>query len=284
LIAAFGSGDNTYSNYQEAQRAFWRGTVLPLVNRMTKAFSGWLGPAYGSRIALKADLDQVDGLSAEREALWARLNAATFLSVNEKRAGVGYGPVDAAAGAGDLAIKFNPDQPRVPAGSEDGGQWTDGGGGGGGTGSAEGVRVSQARAGRTRVGARVGENWEATPAQEARLAIANGWAQETIRRVQERDPEWRPAPSFVESAEGAIARAEGEAREAEGRLRELLRDTIPSTNPEWGVNRLTKELYDRGYVFKEITRAPGSFYENPTTGEQVRIMERPSQVNRNDPA
>jgi phage portal protein BeeE len=35
-------GDNTYANYQEAQRAFWRGTVLPLVSRMAKAFSAWL--------------------------------------------------------------------------------------------------------------------------------------------------------------------------------------------------------------------------------------------------
>ena len=42
--------------------------VLPLVARMTKAVSGWLGPAYGSGAVLKPDLDQVDGLSAEREA------------------------------------------------------------------------------------------------------------------------------------------------------------------------------------------------------------------------
>jgi phage portal protein BeeE len=61
-------GDNTYSNYQEAQRAFWRGTVLPLVGRMTKAFSAWLAPAYGGGVELRADLDQVEGLSAEREA------------------------------------------------------------------------------------------------------------------------------------------------------------------------------------------------------------------------
>jgi HK97 family phage portal protein len=40
-------GDNTYSNYQEAQRAFWRATVLPLIGRMTKAFSAWLAPAWG---------------------------------------------------------------------------------------------------------------------------------------------------------------------------------------------------------------------------------------------
>ena len=85
-------GDNTYSNYVEAQRAFWRGTVLPLVFRMTKAFSAWLAPAYGGSVELKPDLDQVEGLCAEREALWARINAASFLTDDEKRAAVGYGP------------------------------------------------------------------------------------------------------------------------------------------------------------------------------------------------
>ena len=62
---------------------------------------------------LRPDLDQVEGLSAEREALWARLEKATFLTANEKRAAVGYGPVDA-GGAGDVGVKFSPDQPRVP--------------------------------------------------------------------------------------------------------------------------------------------------------------------------
>jgi len=138
-------GDNTYSNYQEAQRAFWRGTVLPLIARMTKAFSGWLAPAYGGSVALKPDLDQVEGLSAEREALWARLNAATFLTVNEKRAAVGYAPVDVAAPDTPPEAKagYDPNQPRIPAGDEDGGQWTDGGGGGGGSNSSGRVRVAQ---------------------------------------------------------------------------------------------------------------------------------------------
>jgi hypothetical protein len=35
-----------------------------------------------------------------------------------------------------LEQKYSPNQPRVPAGSPDGGQWTDGGGGGGGGGSS----------------------------------------------------------------------------------------------------------------------------------------------------
>ncbi len=148
-------GDNTYSNYQEAQRAFWRATVLPLVARMTKAFSAWLAPAWGGGLEFKPDLDQVEGLSGEREALWARLNAAAFLTIDEKRAAVGYGPIPAAGRAGfsaEAKAGFDPNQPRVPAGDPDGGQWTDGGGGGGPSGSRFGsssgsssrVRLAQA--------------------------------------------------------------------------------------------------------------------------------------------
>jgi HK97 family phage portal protein len=88
-------GDNTYSNYQEATRSFWRQTVLPLVNRTTKALSAWLAPAYGGAFELRPDLDQVEALAGEREALWKRLEQASFLTVNEKRAAVGYGPLAA---------------------------------------------------------------------------------------------------------------------------------------------------------------------------------------------
>jgi hypothetical protein len=118
-------GDNTYSNMQEATRMFWRQTVLPLVARTAKALSGWLSPAYGSPIELRADLDGIEALSTEREALWTRIDKATFLTPNEKRAAAGYGSL----GGGD-EFKFNPDQPRYPAGQTGGGRWTDGGGDG----------------------------------------------------------------------------------------------------------------------------------------------------------
>lgn len=85
-------GDNTYSNYQEAQRAFWRQTVLPLAGRAGKALAAWLAPAFGA-VRLDVDLDRVEALSAEREALWKRVREADFLSTNEKRAAVGYGEV-----------------------------------------------------------------------------------------------------------------------------------------------------------------------------------------------
>lgn len=85
-------GDNTYANYQEANRAFWRQTVLPLVGRTLEALGGWLGPAFGEGLALAHDGDRIEALSSEREALWRRLEAASFLSEDEKRAAVGYSP------------------------------------------------------------------------------------------------------------------------------------------------------------------------------------------------
>ena len=57
-------GDATYANYQEANRAFWRLTVLPLVQRTAASFAGWLSEGEGLR--LTPDLDQVSGLAAER--------------------------------------------------------------------------------------------------------------------------------------------------------------------------------------------------------------------------
>lgn len=86
-------GDNTYSNYQEANRSFWRQSVLPLVNRGLQAISGWLAPAYGEALRLEPDLDRIDALAAEREALWERVRAADFLTINEKRAAVGLPPL-----------------------------------------------------------------------------------------------------------------------------------------------------------------------------------------------
>jgi HK97 family phage portal protein len=77
-------GDNTYANYREANGAFWRHTVAPLAERAARALTGWLGARHpGARIA--CDLDGVPALSAERDALWARLEAASFLTPEERR-------------------------------------------------------------------------------------------------------------------------------------------------------------------------------------------------------
>jgi HK97 family phage portal protein len=86
-------GDNTYSNYQEATRVFWRQTVLPLANRIGGALTQWLAPAFGAGLTLSADTDKIEALSPDRAALWERVTKAPFLTVNEKRAATGYGAV-----------------------------------------------------------------------------------------------------------------------------------------------------------------------------------------------
>lgn len=78
-------GDATYANYQEANRAFYRLTVLPLVSRVTAALVDWLALYSGEVLELKPDLDQVQALASERDAQWRRVAEAEFLTTAEKR-------------------------------------------------------------------------------------------------------------------------------------------------------------------------------------------------------
>jgi HK97 family phage portal protein len=86
-------GDNTYSNYAEANRAFWRQTIIPLKRRVTSALSRFMHKYYPNA-EIVIDLDAVPALAEERQALWARLSEADFLSRAEKRVAAGYPPED----------------------------------------------------------------------------------------------------------------------------------------------------------------------------------------------
>ncbi|MEO0400298.1 MAG: phage portal protein [Pseudomonadota bacterium] len=92
-------GDNTYSNYREANLAFWKQTVLPLVKKTAAALTAWLEP-FSDGAAIECDLAGVEALSAERELLWRRVGAATFLTDDEKRAAVGLPPLNSDADEG----------------------------------------------------------------------------------------------------------------------------------------------------------------------------------------
>jgi hypothetical protein len=131
--------------------------LIPLVTRTAASLAHWLSPAYDGALRIEPHLDGVDALAPEREALWARVGAASFLTDDEKREAVGYGakpvPAKPAAGKGGWGgvdslpgdVVASPgggdglggggggswqNQPRVPAGNgEESGRWTDGGGG-----------------------------------------------------------------------------------------------------------------------------------------------------------
>jgi HK97 family phage portal protein len=78
-------GDATYANYQEANRAFYRLTVLPLATKVLADLAHWLSVFGGAEVNLRPDLDQVPALAVERDQQWARVGAADFLTVAEKR-------------------------------------------------------------------------------------------------------------------------------------------------------------------------------------------------------
>lgn len=97
-------GDNTYANYQEANRAFWRLTLIPLVTRIFAQLGHWLGQHYGRPLSLAPDLDAVPALAPEREALVQRLTQAGFMTLAEKRSAAGLPP--------------QPDGPLAPTGGD----------------------------------------------------------------------------------------------------------------------------------------------------------------------
>lgn len=96
-------GDNSYANYKEANLAFWRQTIIPLVSKTAQGLEGWLRPYFGDDLTLLPELDKVSALSDERALLWKRLGEASFISEDERRAlaGLSANSQTATVGAGD---------------------------------------------------------------------------------------------------------------------------------------------------------------------------------------
>jgi HK97 family phage portal protein len=90
-------GDATYANYQEANRGFFRLTVLPLAAKVTDSLAHWLSSHAGSALSIRPDLDQVPALAVERDQHWRRVADAAFLSDAEKRALLGLPPLSEGA-------------------------------------------------------------------------------------------------------------------------------------------------------------------------------------------
>jgi len=91
-------GDNTYANYREANQAFWRQTIIPLVAKTAMGLQEWLSAFFGDDLRLTPDLDRVPALAEERAVLWKRLSEASFVTQEEARtiAGLDLKPVEGA--------------------------------------------------------------------------------------------------------------------------------------------------------------------------------------------
>ncbi|WP_018266512.1 phage portal protein [Methylosinus sp. LW4] len=84
-------GDNTFANYAEANKAWYRETILPLLSQWCRAMSWWIAPAFGTDIRIEPDTDDLEVFAEERAAEWDRIEKSTILTIDEKRERLGYG-------------------------------------------------------------------------------------------------------------------------------------------------------------------------------------------------
>jgi HK97 family phage portal protein len=86
-------GDATFSNYKEARYHLWEDTILPYLEMIKGEFNRWLSPLFEEGLTLDYDRDSIAALAPKRELVWGKLEKASFLTINEKRALVGYSPI-----------------------------------------------------------------------------------------------------------------------------------------------------------------------------------------------
>ena len=89
-----GLGQKTFNNYKEARMSFYEDTVLPLMDFIQTELNNWLVPMFGETLYLCYDKDDIEALQPKREAKFASVKDANFLTQNEKREAAGYEPKD----------------------------------------------------------------------------------------------------------------------------------------------------------------------------------------------
>lgn len=87
------AGDVTYNNMQEARLSLWEETIIPILDHMVDALNHWIVPIFGHDLKISYDVDNISGLAEKREKIWSRLENASFLTQNEKRAILGLSPI-----------------------------------------------------------------------------------------------------------------------------------------------------------------------------------------------
>jgi HK97 family phage portal protein len=99
----------TFSNVAEARLALWEQTILPLADLIRDELMHWLVPRFGEDLELDYDRDRISALAERRRQVWERVQRADFLTINERRAEVGFGPIaggDVVAAAQSQGLKM----------------------------------------------------------------------------------------------------------------------------------------------------------------------------------
>jgi hypothetical protein len=263
-------------------------------------------PSWQSRI--EAPLSQGPDANVTDEVSQARIRRLLSGSQAALRHALAFRHMEALRRIALRHSHFDPNQPRVPAGHPDGGQWTTAAGPGGNDARImsdatsdndwkPNTQYAANRSGRgfgpIRIGGRL---VEVGPGQAARLAEAQARAHDAIARVQQLDPNWRPRPSAYESVEGLIRTYAAEAREAEARIAELGRvgigpgpfagESIPARGPSRDFTAQERALIDRfGYstgCHTCGTKDPGTIWRHFIPDHQpptaLNLLGRPQRL------
>jgi HK97 family phage portal protein len=78
-------GDNTYSNYKEANKAFWRQTMIPYLIKFYAILTKTLGPLFDGDWQFKPNFEAIEAIADERLANWSAIDALGALTEDEKR-------------------------------------------------------------------------------------------------------------------------------------------------------------------------------------------------------
>ena len=90
---------STYSNYEQARKAYTQDTLVPLWRAWAAEVQSSLAPDFGGNIICKHDLNEVASLQEDVNARWARVDRAFnsgYISMQETRGALGFGDPDAA--------------------------------------------------------------------------------------------------------------------------------------------------------------------------------------------
>lgn len=127
VAAAFGvplqviplPGSQTFANYAEARLALYEDTAIPLHENMCDALNAWLVPMFGDNLRIVGDYESLPALGARRDAKWAAVGTANWMTLNEKREATGFEVVDDPgadvlyAPSGQLPIGFDPGESEM---------------------------------------------------------------------------------------------------------------------------------------------------------------------------
>lgn len=85
-------GSQTFANYAEARMSLYEDVILPLMDCIADMLNVWLMPMYGDGAVLVPNVENLPALQPKREKQWAAVQAATWLTPNEKREATGEEP------------------------------------------------------------------------------------------------------------------------------------------------------------------------------------------------